>query len=69
MQTVPDIGGTEILIESTANGYNDFHSMWRKAEAGESDFIPVFLPLVARSRLSPRRGRRLCNGRGGKETR
>ena len=44
MQTVPDIGGTEIIIESTANGYNDFHSMWRKAEAGESDFIPVFLP-------------------------
>jgi len=44
MQTVPDIDGTEIIIESTANGYNDFHSMWRKAEAGESDFIPVFLP-------------------------
>src|SRR6516164_3629549 len=31
MPTVPDIGGTEIIIESTANGYNDFHSMWRKA--------------------------------------
>jgi hypothetical protein len=44
MQTVPDLGTTEIIIESTANGYNDFHSIWRKAEAGESEFMPVFLP-------------------------
>src|SRR5262245_47674693 len=43
MQTVPDMDGTEIIIESTANGYNDFHSLWRKAEAGESEFLPVFL--------------------------
>ena len=47
MQTVPDLDGTEIIIESTANGYNDFHTIWRKAEAGESEFLPVFL-LVAR---------------------
>jgi hypothetical protein len=44
MQTVPDIDGTEIILESTANGYNDFHSLWRKAEAGESEFLPIFLP-------------------------
>ena len=44
MQTVPDLGGTEIIIESTANGYNDFHTLWRKAESGESEFLPVFLP-------------------------
>jgi hypothetical protein len=44
MQTVPDLPGTEIIIESTANGYNDFHSLWRKAEAGESEFVPIFLP-------------------------
>lgn len=44
MQTVPDLDGTEIIIESTANGFNDFHSLWRKAEAGESEFMPVFLP-------------------------
>ena len=44
MQTVPDLSATEIIIESTANGYNDFHSTWRKAEAGESEFMPVFLP-------------------------
>jgi len=44
MQTVADIDGTEIILESTANGYNDFHTLWRKAEAGESEFLPVFLP-------------------------
>ena len=44
LQTVPDLPGTEVIIESTANGYNDFHTLWRKAEAGESEFLPVFLP-------------------------
>jgi hypothetical protein len=44
LQTVPDVEGSEIIIESTANGYNDFHALWRKAEAGNSEFIPVFLP-------------------------
>ena len=44
MQTVPDMGGTEVILESTANRYNDFHKLWRKAEAGESEFLPVFLP-------------------------
>ena len=32
MQTVPDLPGTEVIIESTANGYNDFHALWRKSE-------------------------------------
>jgi hypothetical protein len=44
MQTVPDIDDTEIIMESTANGYNDFHSLWRKAEVGQSEFLPIFLP-------------------------
>jgi hypothetical protein len=44
LQTVPDMDGTEIIVETTANGYNDFHKLWRKAEAGESEFQPVFLP-------------------------
>lgn len=44
MQTVPDIDGTEIIIETTADGYNDFHKLWRKAETGASEFLPVFLP-------------------------
>jgi hypothetical protein len=44
MQTVPDMDGTEVILETTANGFNDFHSLWRKAESGESEFLPVFLP-------------------------
>jgi hypothetical protein len=44
VQIVPDIDETEIILESTACGYNAFHSLWRKAEAGESEFQPVFLP-------------------------
>ena len=34
LQVVPDIDGSEVIIETTANGYNDFHSLWRKAQAG-----------------------------------
>lgn len=44
MQTVPDLDRTEVIIETTANGYNDLFKLWRKAEAGESEFLPVFLP-------------------------
>src|SRR5215510_13946401 len=44
MQTVPDMDGTEVIIETTANGFNDLFKLWRKAEAGESEFLPVFLP-------------------------
>jgi hypothetical protein len=50
IQTVPDMDGTEIIIETTANGHNDFYSLYRKAEAGESEFIPVFLPWSLDSR-------------------
>jgi hypothetical protein len=28
MQTVPDLPGTEIILETTANGHNDLHSLW-----------------------------------------
>lgn len=45
MQAVPDSGDTEIIIESTANGMgNYYHEMWQKAESGDSDFIPIFVP-------------------------
>jgi hypothetical protein len=44
MQTIPDLPGTEIILESTAFGFNDFHRLWSKAEAGESEFQPIFLP-------------------------
>lgn len=45
MQAVPDAPGTEIFLESTANGIgNFFHQQWQMAEAGISDFIAIFVP-------------------------
>jgi len=47
MQTVPDLPGTEVILESTAFGFNDFHKLWRKSEAGENEFQTIFLPWTA----------------------
>ena len=45
MQTIPDIDGTEIIIETTGNQFGDeFHQLWRRSQAGETAFLPVFLP-------------------------
>jgi transcriptional regulator with XRE-family HTH domain len=45
LQAVADEPGTEVILESTANGVgNLFHSMWRDAETGASDYIAVFVP-------------------------
>lgn len=43
--TVADLPGTEIVLESTANGIgNHFHKMWQDAEAGLSEYIAIFVP-------------------------
>lgn len=43
--TIADISGTEIIIESTARGIgNSFHQLWQDAEAGKNEWLPVFLP-------------------------
>lgn len=43
--TIADIDGTEIIIESTANGLgNAYHLMWQMAEAGRGDWIAIFVP-------------------------
>jgi hypothetical protein len=43
-QTVPRIPGSEIILESTAKEFGDaFHQLWRSAETGESEFLPIFL--------------------------
>ncbi len=42
LQTVPDIPGTSVFIESTANGFDEFRKRWYAAVSGESDYIPVF---------------------------
>ena len=45
MQAIPNAPGTEIILESTANGVGNFyHQEWQKAEAGISDFIAIFIP-------------------------
>jgi hypothetical protein len=45
LQTVPRIPGSEVILESTAKEFGDaFHQLWRSAETGESEFIPIFLP-------------------------
>lgn len=45
LQAVPDTGGTEVILESTANGLgNLFHQKWQDAERGQGDFIAVFVP-------------------------
>lgn len=42
LQTVPDTLNTMVIIESTANGYDDFKDMWDDAVAEKSQFVPVF---------------------------
>lgn len=45
LQAVPDEDGTEVILESTANGIgNLFHQKWRDAERGIGDFIAIFVP-------------------------
>lgn len=44
LQCVPNDPKSIIVIESTANGFNDFYDRWSKAERGENGYIPLFFP-------------------------
>ena len=45
MQAIPDAPDTESIMESTANGVgNYFHQQWQAAEAGQSEYIAIFVP-------------------------
>ncbi len=45
LQAVPELPGTEIIKESTANGMgNPFHQEWQKAESGLSEYEAIFIP-------------------------
>ena len=45
VQAIPDLPGTEIILESTANGVGgEFHERWQQAEAGIGDYIAIFIP-------------------------
>ena len=45
VQTIPDLPGTEIILESTANGVGgEFHDRWQRTEAGIGDYEAIFIP-------------------------
>jgi hypothetical protein len=45
VQAIPDLPGTEIVLESTANGVGgEFHERWQQAEAGIGDYQAIFIP-------------------------
>ena len=45
MEAVPDVDGTEIIVESTANGIgNLFHQMVVKARLGKGSYELIFIP-------------------------
>lgn len=43
LQAVPNTKDSMVIIESTANGYDDFQKRWADAVAGESDYVPFFV--------------------------
>jgi hypothetical protein len=43
LQTVPYTEDSMVIIESTANGYDYYKTMWDEAVRGDNDYIPVFL--------------------------
>lgn len=44
-QSIPEAPNTFVFLESTANGVgNYFYQQWQMAEAGQSDYIPMFFP-------------------------
>lgn len=52
MQAVPK-GSGEIWLESTSDGIgNYFYQVWRLAEQGENEFLPVFIPWFWQSEYS-----------------
>jgi hypothetical protein len=43
-QGISEAPGTEVILESTANGIgNEFHRLWLGAVAGENDYVPIFV--------------------------
>jgi hypothetical protein len=45
IQAVPYLEGTEIVLESTANGIGgEFHERWQQSSAGDGDYEAIFCP-------------------------
>ena len=48
MQAVPDLDGSEVILESTANGIGGlFYDMCKAAERGEGEYELIFIPWFA----------------------
>ena len=44
-QGISSAPGTEVILESTANGaQGEFYRLWKGAVAGDNEYIPIFLP-------------------------
>ena len=43
LQTVPYTEESMVIIESTANGFDYYKTMWDEAVRGDNDYIPVFI--------------------------
>ena len=44
-QGISQAEGTEVILESTANGaQGEFYRLWKGACAGENEYVPIFLP-------------------------
>lgn len=53
IQGVPDAAGSEIILESTANGPSgEFYERWQDAVAGRSDYQAIFVPWYWSSEYS-----------------
>lgn len=52
LQSVPSTAGTMVIVESTANGFDEFKRLWDAAVNKENDFVPVFFPWFELSEYS-----------------
>ena len=44
-QGISQAAGTEVILESTANGaQGQFYRLWRGAVQGDNEYLPIFLP-------------------------
>jgi hypothetical protein len=49
-QGISEAPGTEVILESTANGaQGEFYRLWRGALEGENEYTPIFLPWFTTS--------------------
>src|SRR3546814_6740688 len=59
LQAVPRAAGTEVILESTANGVGGlFYNLWQAAVRGEGDYQAIFLPWFRHGDY-PHDGRRI----------